>query len=334
MAAPSAAAAASAVAKDVDAAAAKLSALKLDEEKNKKSAPAAAADDLDATAKSNLARLWELVSDARSLGSNYKPTLDVLLKEKEPTVIQAVKVYTKDLEALKDAIDGAVVDRLDRQWAALFTDCSTSVAKSLSQAEKKDKNLTGLSLVYGEVLFTSLARVILKYVPLKPNMIFYDVGSGSGRGVFLAALLHNFKRCSGIEILHSLYSASTEVLKKYESDFAPKSADGKAAKDAVEVTLSHSDFRLKDFSDADLIFANSTCFDEQLMNDLARCCENLRAGAVVITLTKGLNSTHFQVLESKQYPMSWGMATAITQKKILPSANIPLSQLFPNITAS
>jgi len=64
------AAAASAVAKDVDAAAAKLASLKLDEEKNKKSAPATAADDLDATAKSNLARLWELVSDARSLGSN------------------------------------------------------------------------------------------------------------------------------------------------------------------------------------------------------------------------------------------------------------------------
>jgi len=250
-------------------------------------------------------------------------------------LITAVKVYTKDLEALKDAVDGAVVDRLDRQWLALFTDCSTSVAKSLSQAEKKDKNLTGLSLVYGEVLFTSLARVILKYVPLKPNMVFYDVGSGSGRGVFLAALLHNFKRCSGIEILHSLYSASTEVLKKYQNEFAPKGPDGKSpAKDAVEVTLSHSDFRLKDFSDADLIFANSTCFDEQLMNDLARCCENLRAGAVVITLTKGLNSQHFQVLESKQYPMSWGMATAITQKKILPSAAIPLSQLFPNISST
>jgi hypothetical protein len=59
-------------------------------------------------------------------------------------------------------------------------------------------------------------------------------------------------------------------------------------------------------------------FDEQLMNDLARSCEQLREGTYVITLTKSLQSTHFQVVESKQYPMSWGMATALTQKKVLP----------------
>ncbi len=85
-----------------------------------------------------------------------------------------------------------------------------------------------------------------------------------------------------------------------------------------EITLHHSDFRLIDWSDGDVVFANSTCFDEQLMNDLARACEKLKLGTMVVTLTKGLNSTHFQVVESKQYPMSWGMATAITQKKILP----------------
>jgi SAM-dependent methyltransferase len=299
-------------AKDVEEAAKKLAALKI-ADKN--------ADQKKESGDVDCSKLWETISAGRSLPTTYKPTLDTLIAEKDATLLQAVRLYAKasELPDLKDAVDGCVVDRLYRKWNAVFTDCSTSIAKSISQAEKKDKNLTGLSsLVYGEVLFTSLARVICKYVPLKPGMTFYDVGSGSGRGVFLSTLLHDFKRCSGIEILNGLYTASTEVLKKYNSEFAPKDAKGQIT--GPEVTLHHSDFRLIDFSDADLIFANSTCFDEQLMNDLARACERLKQGAFVITLTKGLNSTHFQVMESKQYPMSWGMATAITQKKILPPA--------------
>lgn len=281
---------------------------------------AAAADALDSAAKANLARIWEIVSDGRSLPTKYKPTLDVLVAEKDEALYAALRTYTQpgDVGELKDAVDGAVVDRLDRRWVALFADCSTSVAKSISQAEKKDKNLTGLSsLVYGEVLMSSLARVLCKHVPMKAGQVFYDVGHGTGRGVFLAALLHDFKRCSGIEILNGLYTASTEVLKKWNSDYAPKSTTGKGV-GGPEITLHHSDFRLIDFSDGDVVFANSTCFDEQLMTDLARSCERLKQGTYVVTLTKGLNSTHFQVVESKQYAMSWGMATAITQKKILP----------------
>jgi len=226
-----------------------------------------------------------------------------------------------------------VVDRLARRWDALFVDCSTSVAKTISQNEKKDKNLTGLSsLVYGEVLFSSLARVICKYVPLRPGMMFYDVGSGSGRGVMLATILHEFKKCQGIEILSGLYGAAMGVRQRYLAEFAPRKEGmaGKAVdvKSAVwpaelagpEIHFHNSDFRLIDWSDADLVFANSTCFDEQLMTDLARQAERMRAGAIIMTLTKGLQSTHFQVLESKQYPMSWGMATCITQRKILPPA--------------
>jgi hypothetical protein len=36
--------------------------------------------------------------------------------------------------------------------------------------------------------------------------IFYDVGSGSGRGVFAATLLHNFDKAEGIEILTGLHA--------------------------------------------------------------------------------------------------------------------------------
>ena len=40
-----------------------------------------------------------------------------------------------------------------------------------------------------------------------------DLGSGSGRGVFAAALLHDFDRCVGVEVLEGLHAASLAVLK-------------------------------------------------------------------------------------------------------------------------
>jgi len=313
----------------VDLAAAKLAAMKLSDKGD---------DDLDTAGKTAWAQLWEIVSKDRSLPTTYRPTLDILMKERDATLVQAVRMFTStnDLGELRDAVDGAVVDRLARRWDTLFTDCSTSVAKTISQNEKKDKNLTGLSsLVYGEVLFSSLARVMCKYIPFRPNMIFYDIGSGSGRGVFLSTLLNDWQRCSGIEILSGLYGASMGVRQRYIAEFAPKK-EGKEGKTKAKeldvpggwpadlsgpiVTFQNSDFRLIDWSDADVCFANSTCFDEQLMTDLARQAERMKLGAYFMTLTKGLQSTHFQVVESKQYPMSWGMATCITQKKILPAA--------------
>jgi len=313
----------------MDAAAKKLAELQLSDGTAKK-----AEDELDTAGKAAWAELWETVSKDRSLPSTYRPALDTLIKENDSTLIQAVRMYTSthDIGELKDAVDGAVVDRLARRWDALFVDCSTSVAKTISQNEKKDKNLTGLSsLVYGEVLFSSLARVMCKYIPFRPNMVFYDVSSGSGRGVFLGTMFHEFKRCSGIEILSGLYGAAMGVRQRYMAEYCAKKETKDVKKDndpkhagwpedlaGPVVQFHNSDFRLIDWSDGDICFANSTCFDEQLMTDLARQAEKLKQGAYFMTLTKGLQSTHFQVVESKQYPMSWGMATCITQKKILP----------------
>ena len=57
------------------------------------------------------------------------------------------------------------------------------------------------------------------------------------------------------------------------------------------------------------MFANSTCFDDELMVDMAKQAEQLKPGAFFVTFTKGLNSKSFEVLERKRYRMSWGPAT-------------------------
>lgn len=42
--------------------------------------------------------------------------------------------------------------------------------------------------------------------------VFYDLGSGAGKGVIAASLLHPFERCCGIELLDSLHCMGLELL--------------------------------------------------------------------------------------------------------------------------
>lgn len=92
----------------------------------------------------------------------------------------------------------------------------------------KDPNLT-----YGEITFETLGTILEKIRKIygKPNKgssgplgylqrrggIFYDLGSGTGKAVIGAAILHNFDVCYGIEYLEGLYSLSQEALSAYNS---------------------------------------------------------------------------------------------------------------------
>ena len=51
----------------------------------------------------------------------------------------------------------------------------------------------------------------------RPGGKFYDLGSGTGKPVIAAAILHNFDVCVGIEILEGLYSMSLDVAAAYNS---------------------------------------------------------------------------------------------------------------------
>merc|ERR1712167_153823 len=76
------------------------------------------------------------------------------------------------------------------------------------------------------------------------------------------------------------------------------------------------DFDVKDWSDADVCFANSTCFDDVLMTRVAEKAASCKRGMFFITLTKRLPGPHFSVLEYEMYQMSWGGATVYIQQKI------------------
>ena len=86
----------------------------------------------------------------------------------------------------------------------------------------------------------------------------------------------------------------------------------------TEIKFTHgdaTDLSVKDWSDGDVLFANSTCFDDTLMKKVAASAVTLKKGAIFITFTRRLPSQHFEVLEHQMYQMSWGGATVYIQQK-------------------
>ena len=148
-------------------------------------------------------------------------------------------VIARDEEAEKQAEILAQLDMVSVIETKEIYDATTqafpiSLGKSVSKKERQERNLVKDStLIYGEITFETLGMVFekIKKVYGIPNQgasgsigflqrcggIFYDLGSGTGKAVIAAAMLHNFDVCYGIEILEGLYSVSLDTLNAYNT---------------------------------------------------------------------------------------------------------------------
>ncbi|CAN0438011.1 unnamed protein product, partial [Ectocarpus fasciculatus] len=116
----------------------------------------------------------------------------------------------------------------------------------------------------------------------------------------------------GIEVLAGVYRASTRVLKRYRRLVEPVFCT------PADIELRKGSFLdpACDWSDGDLVFANSTCFAEDTLLAIARRAELLRPGARVVTFTTALKTLWLRVLTKRRYLMSWGPATVFVHQKL------------------
>jgi hypothetical protein len=207
-----------------------------------------------------------------------------------------------------------------------------SMGKAVSKKDREERDLVkDKNLMYGEINFESLGLVFekIKMVYGMPNVgtsgsvgflqrpggIFYDLGSGTGKVAVAAAILHNFDVCYGIETLEGLYSVSLDTLNAYGTKGKSKMPPREKDTHCQMINGSFLKMKTKDWRDADIVFANSTCYDEILMGHIAKLAQGLRKGAFFISLTKRLPSSEFVVLEYEMYRMSWGEATVYIMQK-------------------
>jgi SAM-dependent methyltransferase len=234
-------------------------------------------------------------------------------------------------EGILAMLDMGLVLEQKELYEEIMRPFPVALGKAVSKKEREEKKTKDSTLVYGEITFDALGTVFekIKKVYGLPNVgasgvegfmqegqrgVFYDLGSGTGKPVVGAAIAHTFDVCYGIEILEGLYSISLDVLNAYNS--RGKAKLNRTNDTHVQMMLGDMlSFDVKDWRDGDIIFINSTCYDETIMKTLAKMSRGLKKGAFVISLTKQFPSDEFQVLEYEMYKMSWGDATIFISQK-------------------
>ena len=177
------------------------------------------------------------------------------------------------LSNLLDIISVHHVSYVHKIYQWLFKYCSCNEAKRISKEARQDSPFEGQSFVYGEITYPSFATILKHIKPyIKRDGVFYDLGSGTGRPVFAAALLSDFSRCRGIELVPELHQEADMHLERYEEKLlANYSLDDYYTNQRRRQTIEfiQGDILEVDWSDGDVVFANSTCFDRELMERLA-----------------------------------------------------------------
>ena len=199
----------------------------------------------------------------------------------------------------------AFIGRQLLRFDAITADMPTTRGSAVAKQDRNQLGVSDASFIYGEISFQSFAEVFelvkSRHGGLPANGVFYDLGSGTGKAVVAAALLHEFEYCRGIELLEGLFQASLELKTAYEQEGG-----------GPRVEFIHGDLLTYDWSDASCLFVNSTCFSEQLMRHIAHAW--VHPGTIAITSSKNLKSPQWRVLEVIHRPMSWGGATLYVQQ--------------------
>ncbi len=78
----------------------------------------------------------------------------------------------------------------------------------------------------------------------------------------------------------------------------------------------HGDLTQYDWSNADLVLANSTCFDRELMQKILEKAEKMKTGSFIVTFTQSLpDNDTFELVSSEKKVMSWAKATVNVYRK-------------------
>ena len=121
-------------------------------------------------------------------------------------------------------------------------------------------------------------------LPPPPSRAFYDLGSGTGKNVLLAAVAGRFDRAVGIEILPELSAIAGALGESFREDVAP----GSSAVCDVEFRTASFLEDLEWVDAAGVVYCNTIMFDEPLMVALAAHARGMRPGALFITLGQDL----------------------------------------------
>lgn len=151
------------------------------------------------------------------------------------------------------------------------------------------------SPTYGEIMPTASLRM-LEYLELGAQDVFYDLGSGVGKVVMMAALATSVGRSVGVELSRSRTAKGRRVLERAES---------RGLLDPGRVELRNEDILKTCLDDASVIYTCSTAFRLEFM--LKIMTKLVRLGRPLTFLsTQWLESRRaFRLADTLRLDMSW-----------------------------
>lgn len=122
------------------------------------------------------------------------------------------------------------------------------------------------------------------------------------------------KCIEGVELLSDLYDTSVTAIDSYFTLIkSPEYSEMYQTRIICPIQPYEGDFSseksVAGWTNADIVFANSTCFNSLLMNQIAHNAVKMRPGSRLITFTSQLPSEAFKVTDKVNLGMSWGVAT-------------------------
>mmetsp|Transcript_42689 Transcript_42689/g.49059 ORF Transcript_42689/g.49059 Transcript_42689/m.49059 type:complete len:263 (+) Transcript_42689:53-841(+) len=177
-------------------------------------------------------------------------------------------------------------------------------------------NISREFLTYGEINELAFPAILRQAKP-QPGEVFYDLGTGSGKPAILACALFPFAKAIGIELLPTVTEIANRMAKRYEQ------LRGKyeLTEQSVDLEFKCQDLLQSDFSEADVIYIASTCFDIPFMEKISARSKDLKPGTRIITLKNpmpslGEQNIGFELIHDKKYVMSWGWEHVYVQVKL------------------
>jgi len=172
---------------------------------------------------------------------------------------------------------------------------------------------------YGEVLPMTFVQ-LLQHVGAKPGQKYYDLGSGTGKTV-VAAWLSGLD-ATGVELISKRWNTACMSLIKAKHLGFRKQGQG------AGLNFVHASFLDLDFSDADIVFTDSSTFSKHMMETLASVARRMKPGSKIIS-TLGFPGEGFLADGSVVGPTSesksttWTIQTVTSAAKSIPSPPLP-----------
>lgn len=172
------------------------------------------------------------------------------------------------------------------------------------EIDKKDEKLIRSSKgspVYGEITQKSLEK-LFDYLKINKEDILYDLGSGVGKVVLLAAINTPVKKAIGVEISKERFLKAKEALKNAQSFFLD------IDKRASFINESLLDVNLKK---ASIIYTCSTAFSFSFMKELTKYLGQFKHHFRLVSLQELPENKFFKELENLKLDMSWIKKTPV-----------------------